>query len=106
LPGIPTIRVFEALACGIPLVTAPWSDCEHLFDPGNDYFSVRNGRQMRAALHEVLNNHELASSLAASGLRRILTRHTCSHRVDELMAIVSAFGSGEGRTTEREMAHA
>ncbi len=26
LPGIPTIRVFEALACGIPLVSAPWSD--------------------------------------------------------------------------------
>ena len=24
LPGIPTIRVFEALACGIPLVSAPW----------------------------------------------------------------------------------
>ena len=25
-PGIPTIRVFEALACGIPLVCAPWDD--------------------------------------------------------------------------------
>jgi spore maturation protein CgeB len=28
LPGIPTIRVFEALACGIPLVCAPWDDRE------------------------------------------------------------------------------
>ena len=28
LPGIPTIRVFEALACGIPLVCAPWHDDE------------------------------------------------------------------------------
>jgi spore maturation protein CgeB len=34
LPGIPTIRVFEALACGIPLVSAPWSDSENLFTPG------------------------------------------------------------------------
>src|SRR5262249_10062022 len=34
LPGIPTIRVFEALACGIPLVCAPWSDSEGLFRPG------------------------------------------------------------------------
>ena len=34
LPGIPTIRVFEALACGIPLVSAPWSDSEGLFTPG------------------------------------------------------------------------
>ena len=35
LPGIPTIRVFEALACGIPLVCAPWDDCEGLFRPGD-----------------------------------------------------------------------
>jgi spore maturation protein CgeB len=27
LPGIPTIRPFEALACAIPLVSAPWDDC-------------------------------------------------------------------------------
>ena len=33
LPGIPTIRVFEALACGIPLVSAPWRDAEGLFTP-------------------------------------------------------------------------
>ena len=38
LPGIPTIRVFEALACGIPLVSAPWEDAEHLFSPGQDFF--------------------------------------------------------------------
>ena len=34
LPGIPTIRAFEALACGIPLVCAPWDDAEGLFTPG------------------------------------------------------------------------
>ena len=106
LPGIPTIRMFEALACGIPLVSAPWSDCEHLFEPGTDYLGVRNGRQMRAALLEVLNNRELASSLAASGLRRILLRHTCSHRVDELAAIVAGLAFQEGRATDKEMAHA
>ena len=31
LPGGPPIRMFEALACGIPLVAAPWSDSEGLF---------------------------------------------------------------------------
>jgi spore maturation protein CgeB len=34
LPGIPTIRVLEALACGMPVVSAPWHDAEHLFRPG------------------------------------------------------------------------
>ncbi len=43
LPGIPTIRVFEALACGIPLVCAPWRDTEHLFSPGDDFLVARDG---------------------------------------------------------------
>src|SRR5206468_4012209 len=37
LRGIPTIRVFEALACGIPLISAPWEDAENLFTPGEDF---------------------------------------------------------------------
>ena len=40
LPGIPTIRVFEALACGIPLLSAPWSEAEGLFRPGEDFLQV------------------------------------------------------------------
>jgi spore maturation protein CgeB len=43
LPGIPTIRVFEALACGIPLVSAPWDDAEGLFRPGEDFLVARDG---------------------------------------------------------------
>ena len=49
LPGIPTIRVFEALACGIPLVSAPWNDAEHLFTPGEDFLVARDGAEMQGA---------------------------------------------------------
>ena len=35
MTGIPTIRVFEALACGIPLISAPWQDTEELFRDGD-----------------------------------------------------------------------
>jgi spore maturation protein CgeB len=87
LPGIPTIRVFEALACGIPLVSAPWDDCEGLFEPGADFLVARNGAEMREQLRAVLNDSQLAQSLAAQGQRTILARHTCAHRVDELLAI-------------------
>jgi spore maturation protein CgeB len=88
LPGIPTIRPFEALACGIPLVSAPWDDVEGLFEGGRDYLVARDGREMRALLREVLADEELARSLAEHGRRTILDRHTCAHRVDELLAIV------------------
>ena len=50
LPGIPTIRVFEALACGIPLVCAPWEDSEGLFTPGKDYLVAEDGAAMTRQL--------------------------------------------------------
>jgi spore maturation protein CgeB len=88
LPGIPTIRVFEALACGIPLVSAPWDDCEHLFRVGTDFLMVPDGSQMTRALRDLKNDAELRDSLVCHGLETIATRHTCAHRVDELLRIV------------------
>jgi spore maturation protein CgeB len=96
LPGIPTIRVFEALACGIPLVSAPWDDAEGLFTPGADYLVARSGAEMRRHLATLLADQEAAQALAAHGLGTVLTRHTCAHRVDELLAIVQTLAPGAG----------
>lgn len=87
LPGIPTIRPFEAMACGIPLVSAPWFDVEGLFRAGEDYLIAANGEQMARHLRDVLHDEGLAQSLARHGRETILARHTCAHRVDELLAI-------------------
>jgi spore maturation protein CgeB len=87
LPGIPTIRVFEALACGIPLVSAPWEDAEGLFSPGEDFLVARNGQEMQSHLRTILNEPAFAAALAARGRKTLLARHTCAHRVDELLAI-------------------
>jgi spore maturation protein CgeB len=93
LPGIPTIRVFEALACGIPLVSAPWSDAEGLFRPGQDFLVARDGEHTRRLLRAVLEEPALAHAVASSGLATIRARHTCRHRVDELLAIVGHLGA-------------
>ncbi|MGE5537435.1 MAG: glycosyltransferase [Gemmatimonas sp.] len=87
LPGIPTIRMFEALACGIPLISAPWSDAENLF-PAGSYMMVRNGVEMKAAMRLLRRDPPFAANLAQAGLHAIRTRHTCLHRVGELMAII------------------
>ena len=100
LPGIPTIRVFEALACGIPLVSAFWEDCEGLFTPGEDYLVARSSEEMTTKLAAVLSDAELARSLAAHGLDTIRRRHTCAHRVDELLAIAASL---RGERVEREL---
>jgi spore maturation protein CgeB len=88
LPGIPTIRPFEALACGIPLISAPWNDCENLFSPGEDFLIASDGREMQRQLRAVLSDKAMARELAEHGRRTVLARHTCAHRVDELLEIV------------------
>ena len=92
LPGIPTIRVFEALACGLPLITAPWEDAEGLFHPGRDYLIAQDGTEMRDLIADVLDDPAKAGRLAAAGRAAILARHTCSHRVDELLQVLRGLG--------------
>jgi len=88
LPGIPTIRVFEALACGIPLVCAPWRDSENLFRPGKDYLIAADEAAMERHLAALRDDLDLRRSLAASGLQTIRARHTCAHRARELIDIL------------------
>ena len=97
LPGIPTIRVFEALACGIPLLCAPWEDSEHLFRPGTDYLVAKDGEAMTRRLRDVSEDPGLRRSLAEHGLATILARHTCAHRADELLATVERLTAAEVR---------
>jgi spore maturation protein CgeB len=102
LPGIPTIRVFEALACGLPLISLNWRDVEGLFTPGLDYLTAKTGADMKAQMRALKEDDDLRRSLAAHGLGTIRARHTCAHRVDELMTIVDeitqpAAAAGAGR---------
>jgi spore maturation protein CgeB len=89
LPGIPTIRVFEALACGMPLICSPWSDAEGLLAPGS-YLSAKNTDEMAAKLSLLLRDQDAADELARTGRQAVLSRHTCAHRVSELLAIIQA----------------
>lgn len=97
LPGIPTIRVFEALACGIPLISAPWNDVEQLFRDG-DFLKARSGAEMARHMAALRDDRDLAGETAARGLQTILARHTCAHRVDELLAILARRGTQRVRT--------
>ncbi|MBA4136254.1 MAG: glycosyltransferase [Opitutus sp.] len=87
LPGIPTIRPFEALACGIPLVCSPWRDTEHLFTPGKDFRIARDGAQMVRQLQALLGDERKRRAQVRHGLKTVRARHTCARRVEELLAI-------------------
>ncbi len=94
LPGIPTIRVFEALACGIPLLSAPWDDAEGLFRPGTDYLVAPSGEAMARLMRDVRGDSDVRASLTNSGLETIRARHTCRHRAEELLSIIAHHRKG------------
>lgn len=87
LHGIPTIRPFEAMACKIPLLSAPWEDSENLFTEGKDYLMAQNGEEMTALLKKVIDDPDFSKKLADHAHQTILSRHTCDHRAKALMDI-------------------
>lgn len=87
LSGVPTIRVFEALACGIPLLCAPWTDTEGLFTSGQDYLCVPDGEAMAAEIRHFMQDERARSQMAKHGLNTIGERHTCAHRAQQLLEI-------------------
>ncbi|MGY3454215.1 CgeB family protein [Bradyrhizobium sp. USDA 4353] len=94
LPGIPTIRMFEAMACGIPIVSAPWDDAEALF-PSETYVRVSSGTEMRDALRTLLSDSDYAADIAARARSAVLAHHTCRHRARELLQIAQRLRDGD-----------
>jgi spore maturation protein CgeB len=93
LSGIPTIRVFETLACGIPLVCSPWQDVENLFRPGMDYIVVGDGNAMTAEIARLIGDAAARAQIAANGMETIRNRHTCEHRAAQLVGICEELGA-------------
>jgi spore maturation protein CgeB len=103
LPGIPTIRVFETLACATPLLSAPWPDSERLFRDG-DFTTARTGEEMTRALRRLLDHPDKARAQAARGVATIHARHTCAHRVDQLLSILDSLRADPVPRTPQEAA--
>jgi len=93
LPGVPTIRPFEALACQIPLLSAPWPRADRLFDVGRDFVMVEDGAEMKKQLLRILQDDAHASALKLHGFRTILERHTCADRARDLLRLTTLLTS-------------
>jgi spore maturation protein CgeB len=95
LPHTPAIRVLEALACGIPVVTAPWDECDRMFTPEVDLLIAHDGTEVKRRLQALHHDREFARFVGANGYQTVVSRHTCGHRVQELLAICQDLGAGE-----------
>ena len=71
------------------MICSPWNDCEKLFEPGRDFLIARNGHEMKRHLRALLSDKKMARDFAEHGLQTVRARHTCAHRVDELMSLIA-----------------
>jgi spore maturation protein CgeB len=92
LSGIPTIRMFEAFACGVPLVCSPWTDLEGLFRPNQDFICVPDARAMAAEIAHLLRDETARRQLSRQALDTIQQRHTCLHRARQFEEICQELG--------------
>ena len=78
----PSVRLFEAAACGTPIVSDYWEGLEEFFEPGRDILIARSADDTEAFLHDLPEQERL--EVGRRGRERILSRHTAHHRATEL----------------------
>lgn len=78
----PSVRLFEAAACGTPIVSDWWDGLDQLFTPGSEILISRSARETLAILRELPSAERRAIGRQARA--RVLGAHTAAHRAAEL----------------------
>lgn len=77
----PSVRLFEAAACGTPIISDYWPGLETLFDLQAEILVSRDARQTLGYLQDM--SEDARHSVAHRARRRILNGHTADHRAAE-----------------------
>jgi spore maturation protein CgeB len=78
----PSVRLFEAGACGVPIVSDPWPGIETFFDPGSEIVVARNAGDVLDLLRQTPEAERL--EIGRRGRARVLADHTASRRAETL----------------------
>ena len=81
----PSVRLFEASACGVPIVSDPWRGLDHLFQPGSEIVVAAGTEDVIAALNFPENRRQ---TIGAAGRRRTLLEHTGERRAQSLEVLL------------------
>lgn len=84
----PSVRLFEAAACGTPIISDRWSGIETLLEPGREIFLAESPGEVLRLLRDMPDSERRGAGERAR--LRILAEHTAAHRAAELEAHASA----------------
>jgi spore maturation protein CgeB len=83
----PSVRLFEAAACGTPIISDEWPGLNTILTPGREVLIARNGRDVLSYLREMPESERIVIGLRGRG--RVLESHTSQHRAIELEQYVA-----------------
>ncbi|HYG85146.1 MAG TPA: glycosyltransferase [Azospirillum sp.] len=83
----PSVRLFEAAACGTPIISDPWHGLETLFTPGEEILITADSEQVARWLRDITPAR--ASAIGRAARRRVLASHTGVRRAMELETYVA-----------------
>jgi spore maturation protein CgeB len=81
----PSGRLFEATACGAPVLTDSWIGLDEFFRPGDEVLVADSTEQAVAALE--ISDEQL-TRIARAARERVLADHTAERRATQLIAAI------------------
>ncbi len=92
----PSVRLFEAAACGTPIVSDEWEGLDSILRIGSEVLVARTASECVRILRET--SAEERQAMGDRARRRVLSAHTAAHRAAELEAYVSRIGYSRNTT--------
>ncbi len=84
----PSVRLFEAAACGTPIISDYWDGLETFFEPGKEILLARSADHMLEYLCGMPDDERIRIGLR--GRATVLAGHTAAHRAEELEECIRA----------------
>jgi spore maturation protein CgeB len=80
----PSVRLFEAAACGVPIISDYWAGLDTIFEPGSEILVARSPEDTLSYLRDLSEEERLL--IGERARQRVLRHHTSAHRARELEA--------------------
>jgi Uncharacterized protein conserved in bacteria len=91
----PSVRLFEAAACGTPIISDVWPGLENFFTPDHEILLAHSGDDVDRLLRDL--SPADAAEIGRAAQRRVLAHHTAAHRAMELEAHLMEAANHLGR---------
>jgi spore maturation protein CgeB len=99
----PSVRLFEASACGTPIISDDWPGIHSFFVPGREILLAQSPADVASFLTKM--SPQDVSALAARARKRVLAEHTAAHRAEALEGYLAEVSTsrraGQGKTTRK-----